>query len=114
MEANAKANTQPRATAEHFAGITVLVVDDSRLQRRLLTLALNRGGYDVLEAESGEAGLAICRDNHVDMVLSDWMMPGMGGLEFCRRFKALDRTNFGYFILLTSKDAKDEIAHGLD
>jgi len=41
-------------------------------------------------------------------------MPGMDGIEFCRRFKALDTERFGYFILLKSKSDKSEIAQGLD
>jgi len=47
-------------------------------------------------------------------VLSDWMMPGMDGLEFCRAFRALSDDRYGYFILLTSKSEKAEVALGLD
>jgi len=47
------------------------------------------------------------------MVLSDWVMPDMNGLEFCKAFKALERETFGYFILLTSKSAKEDVAEGL-
>ena len=49
-----------------------------------------------------------------DAVLSDWMMPGMDGLEFCRQFRAMSGDSYGYFILLTSKSEKGEIARGLD
>jgi len=102
------------ARPRNSAPISILVVDDSRLQRRLLTVALNRWGYNVLEAESGGAALAICKTHHIDMVLSDWMMPGMNGLEFCRLFRSLKREHYGYFILLTSNNEKDEVAQGLD
>ena len=101
---------EPVATSQ----LEVLVVDDSRLQRRLLSVALARWGYHVHEASSGEAALAICAAEHIDIVLSDWMMPGMDGLEFCRQFRQLKRGNYGYFILLTSKDEKGDIAQGLD
>jgi len=47
-------------------------------------------------------------------VISDWMMPGMDGLEFCKAFRAMKRNSYGYFILLTSKSDKDEVAKGLD
>ena len=50
----------------------------------------------------------------IDLVLSDWMMPGMNGLEFCQEFRALENDRYGYFILLTSKSEKGEVAHGLD
>ncbi len=67
-----------------------------------------------MEAESGHQALEICRDMPPDLVLSDWMMPGMSGLEFCDAFRQMTRDNYGYFILLTSKSDKAEIAHGLD
>ena len=66
------------------------------------------------EAESGDQALEICRDTPPDLVLSDWMMPGMSGVEFCNEFRRMSRDNYGYFILLTSKSDKAEIAHGLD
>ncbi|NOX39275.1 MAG: SpoIIE family protein phosphatase [Alphaproteobacteria bacterium] len=94
--------------------LTVLVVDDSRLQRRLLTSSLTKWGYEIFEAESGRDALAICKAARVDLVISDWMMPEMDGLTFCREFRAIERENYGYFILLTSKDGKNEIAKGLD
>lgn len=92
----------------------VLIVDDSRVQRRILSSSLKRWGYDVLEADSGISALEICKREPVNLILSDWMMPGMNGLEFCVAFRELERENYGYFILLTSKSEKDEVAHGLD
>lgn len=93
---------------------TLLVVDDSRAQRHLLATSLRRAGFTVLEAESGEDALKITSETSVDIVLSDWMMPGMSGLEFCQAFRAQKREGYGYFILLTSKTGKDVVAQGLD
>lgn len=92
----------------------VLVVDDSRLQRHILKVSLKRWGYEILEAESGCDALEICHETEPDMVISDWMMPGMNGLEFCKAFRAMERESYGYFILLTSKSEKQEVALGLD
>ena len=92
----------------------VLVVDDSRLQRRIVAALLKKWGYAVREAESGEDALALCAEAAPDLVLSDWMMPGMDGLEFCRAFRDSGREYYGYFILLTSKSEKAEVASGLD
>ena len=91
----------------------VLIVDDSRLQRKILSSSVKRWGFEVLEAGTGAAALEICRDTPPDIVLSDWMMPGMNGLEFCDAFRKLPEENYGYFILLTSKSEKDEVARGL-
>lgn len=92
----------------------VLLVDDSRLQRRILRASLERWGYDVAECGSAEEALALCETEPVDLIISDWMMPGMDGPEFCRAFRALPRDRYGYFILLTSKSETNEMVHGLD
>jgi sigma-B regulation protein RsbU (phosphoserine phosphatase) len=96
------------------APTSLLVVDDSRAQRKILIASLKRRGYRVAEAGSGEEALERCRHERFDIVLSDWMMPGMSGLEFCAAFRALPRDGYGYFILLTSRSEKGEAAHGLD
>lgn len=95
------------------ATLRVLVVDDSKAQRKILSLSLARWGYGVTEAASGEEALLLCRQTSFDLVLSDWMMPGMTGLDFCKEFRLLPREGYGYFILLTSKSEKTEIADGL-
>lgn len=104
---DASTNTGPTAAK-------VLIVDDSRLQRIILSASLKRWGYEVYEAESGQQALDICEETPPDMVISDWMMPGMDGLEFCKHFRAMERETYGYFVLLTSKSEKGEIAQGLD
>lgn len=92
----------------------VLIVDDSALQRRILSSSVRRWGFHVSEAASGEEAMALCAEAPPDLVLSDWMMPGMSGLDFCQRFRALPGDHFGYFILLTSKSDKTDIATGLE
>ena len=92
----------------------VLVVDDSKAQRRVLALQLGRWGYRVTEAASGEEAMALVGQTDFGMILSDWMMPGMTGLEFCKLFRALPREGYSYFILLTSKSEKTEVAVGLE
>ncbi len=92
----------------------VLVVDDSRLQRKILCSSVKRWGFDVYEAESGAEALKIAAEVQPDLVLSDWMMPGMNGLEFCKAFRTQSGERYGYFILLTSKSEKNEVAMGLE
>lgn len=103
-----------RTTPESGRPLRVMIVDDSPLQRRILSASLSRLGYEVRQCESGCDALVECESWPPDLVLSDWMMPGMDGLEFCQRFKAAPREGYGYFILLTSKSAKDEVAEGLE
>ncbi|MFN3937591.1 MAG: PleD family two-component system response regulator, partial [Gemmobacter sp.] len=107
-----------RATAQgpkpDFGLRRILVADDSRTQRAILRASLLRWGYDVTEAETGTEALTLCARHRFDMVLSDWMMPGLSGLDLCREFRAMPRDDYGYFILLTSKSEKNDIAQGLD
>ena len=93
---------------------SVLIVDDSRAHRRLLAKSLARWGYAAAEAEGGESALRMCRDGAFDLVISDWMMPGMSGVEFCRAFRALRGERPGYFILLTAQTDRDILAEGLE
>ena len=92
---------------------TILIVDDSKALRRIVSAMIDKWGHTVLEAASAEEAMEISATNYPDLVLSDWMMPGMSGLEFCSAFRALDPSKYSYFILLTSKTLKSEIAEGL-
>jgi sigma-B regulation protein RsbU (phosphoserine phosphatase) len=114
MKLGLEYSLSPTPVPRHGAIRHVLVVDDSKLQRKLLTVALKKWGFDVSEAESGEEALKLATVQRPDLVLSDWMMPGMSGLEFCRRFRELEGDEYSYFILLTSKSDKAEVARGLD
>jgi len=107
----AKKRSEPRKKggAEH-----VLIVDDSASQRRILSLFLVRWGFRVSEADSGSAALKILEEDPIDVVISDWMMPEMTGLELCRSVRQRPNQPYVYFILLTSKSEKLEIAKGLD
>lgn len=108
-------NSTRAATTPVCASVRrVLIVDDSRLQRRILVTALKKWGFEIAEADSGEAAIEMCSDQPPDLILSDWMMPGMDGLEFCRALRAMPHEKYCYFILLTSKSEKNDVAQGLD
>ena len=94
--------------------LRVLIVDDSKAQRMMLGMSLSRWGYEVTEVASGEEALAACAKVSFDIILSDWMMDGMSGLELCAAFRGLEGEGYAYFILLTSKSEKAEIALGLE
>lgn len=92
----------------------VLVVDDSRMQRKILSTQLARSGCAVVEAGTAEEALQLCDHEPPDLVISDWMMPGMTGIEFCQQLRARVAAHYVYFILLTSKTETAEIARGLE
>lgn len=92
----------------------ILVVDDSRAQRSLMSKTLSRQGYEVEEAGSGIDALRLFAAQDFDLILSDWMMPGMDGLALCQAIRAQQAKGYVYFILLTSNSDKDAVARGLD
>lgn len=92
----------------------VMVVDDSRVQRKILSTQLARAGYLVTKAATVEEALVLCATRAPDIVISDWVMPGLSGLDFCRALRAQKHETYTYFILLTSKTESAEVALGLD
>lgn len=100
--------------SREFRKLTTLVVDDSASQRAMLKMLLLKWNFDVLLAKDGIEALEICRKQHIDFVLSDWMMPNMTGLELCSAMRDLEREEYTYFILLTSKNEKNDVAVGFD
>ena len=78
--------------------LRVLVVDDSRLQRKILSASSERWGYRVDQAEPAEEALTKCKYDQPDLAISDWMMPNVNGMEFCQAFRDTPRDNCGYFI----------------
>lgn len=92
----------------------VLIVDDSRVYRRLLANLLAQWGYTVSEAENGEDALAIMAQTPVSMVISDWEMPVMDGLALCRAIRSIEYGHYVYLILLTARESADDITEGFD
>jgi len=88
----------------------VLVVDDNPIAVDMLENTLRRAGYDVVTASSGRAALEILDRGSCQLVITDWEMPEMTGLELCRRIRYLSTLNYIYVILLTARhDASDSI-----
>jgi len=98
--------------------IRILVVDDDSFIRSFLKKRLTANNYEVILAENGQEGLALAKTQHPHLIISDWMMPKMDGVEFCKLAKNDDELKYTYFILLTARDtAEDKIAgmeHGAD
>ncbi len=83
----------------------ILTVEDDPVARRVLRQALENLGHEVIEAEDGESALKLLADDKIRVVVSDWVMPRLDGLEFCRRVRARAAEEYVYFILLTSATA---------
>ncbi len=94
--------------------LTILVVDDEDDILELVQYNLTREGYGVLRAGTGEGGLAIAESKLPDMVILDLMLPGLDGLEVCKRLKGSGRTKHIPIIMLTAKGEEADIVTGLE
>jgi DNA-binding response OmpR family regulator len=90
----------------------ILLVEDEVKLARFIELELTCEDYQVTVAHDGLAGLTIARETAVDLIILDWMMPGLSGLEVCRRLRATG--NKVPIILLTAKDEVSDRVAGLD
>ena len=86
----------------------IIAVDDDPVARAVLRQGLRRLGHDVLEAADGETAWESMTRDPVRVVVSDWLMPRLDGLELCRRIRAQMGGEYVYFILLTSTGATEE------
>ena len=95
--------------------MNILVADDDALIRRLLLALLTKLGHTVQVAEDGHAAWkALDVDNPPSLAILDWVMPGMDGVEVCRKLRAGNRKARPYVLLLSAKSDKQEIIAGLD
>lgn len=85
----------------------ILLAEDDNLARLVLESALRKLGHETISAKDGEEAWALFSAEPVRVVVSDWMMPGIDGLELCRRVRA-QKSEYVYFILLTNLSANVE------
>ena len=93
---------------------TILVVEDEEDIRELLKYNLEKEGYQVFAAATGEEGLRAVRDRRPDLILLDLMLPGLDGLEVCRRIRGEAQTQPLPIIMLTAKGEEADIVTGLE
>src|SRR5215475_7572044 len=91
----------------------ILVVDDSPVHRKLVEQALEDASYTLLFAKSGTEALEKFRKHAPEIVLTDWMMPDLSGLQLCERIRSDSRSGYTYIIVLTAKAEKDSVVTGL-
>jgi putative two-component system response regulator len=91
----------------------VLAVDDDEIALELMVNALKAAGYDVLTATNGRDALQTVEQGECRLVISDWDMPDMSGVELCRALRRADICGYLYFILLTGRNSSAETVEGL-
>ena len=92
----------------------VLIADDDAVSRRMLQAVAQAAGYDVLTAADGRiAWEMLLADGAPRLVTLDWMMPGLDGLDVCRRLRALHQTRPTFVIMVTGRESKQDVVAGL-
>jgi DNA-binding response OmpR family regulator len=86
--------------------MNTLIADDDDITRLLLSSALTKLGHDVHEATNGCDAWDAWHGGEFPLIISDWMMPDLDGLEFCRRIRAERRADYTYIVLLTSRSGR--------
>jgi two-component system, cell cycle response regulator len=95
--------------------VKILIADDSLVSRHLLEATLRKWGYEVVVACDGEQALTLLQTEDAPAVaILDWMMPGITGLEVCRRVRLRAREPYTYILLLTSKSQKEDLIEGME
>ena len=93
----------------------ILIAEDDTVSRTILRRAVEKFGHECLAAAGGEEAWALYKENpDLDVIISDWMMPGMDGLELCRLVRGDERDTYTYFIFLTALGDREHLLMGLE
>lgn len=88
-----------------LAGVKILTVEDDAVARAVLRRALHKLGHEVVEANDGQEAWTRLEAEPVRVIVSDWMMPNLSGLELCQKLRARADAEYVYFILITANSA---------
>jgi diguanylate cyclase (GGDEF)-like protein len=94
--------------------VKVLVADDDPGSLLVAKAAVERSGHECLAAADGDEAWALYLAHQPDVVVTDWMMPGMDGLALCRAIRAREADLYTYIVLLTSQGSRNDVLAGLE
>jgi DNA-binding response OmpR family regulator len=92
----------------------ILIAEDDLLSQRVLTATLTKLGHGVTVVSNGREAWEALESRHYPILITDWVMPEMDGLELCRALRAARRPKYTYVLLLTALDGKENYLHGMD
>jgi two-component system chemotaxis response regulator CheY len=91
-------------------GMKVLVVDDFAAMRRILKNVLGQIGFtNIIEADDGTTALDVLKKNKIDLIVSDWNMPKMSGLDLLKAVRSNEVTKNMPFLMVTASSQKDDV-----
>jgi diguanylate cyclase (GGDEF)-like protein len=93
---------------------SILIAEDDAVTRMLLEKTLKKEGHEVVSVENGQKAFDLFKESFFPIVLTDWMMPEMDGLELCRVIRQEENPGYVFIVLLTAQDSQDDIITGLE
>lgn len=94
--------------------MNILIADDDPVTLKLLSSQLSDWGHTVFEARDGHEAWECVQQRLIDIVVSDWLMPGLDGLELCKRIRGTEQETYTYLILISVQDSKTNVIEGLE
>jgi len=94
--------------------VKILIAEDNHVSRKLLQKVLKEWGHEVLSAKNGQEAWNIFNENDVYLVVTDWEMPEMNGIELCRRIRESRAEEYVYIIILTAREDSQDVVEGLE
>lgn len=92
----------------------ILIAEDDKISRKLLSKLLISFGHTIIEAENGLDGWSKWLEHKCSLLISDWIMPDMTGIELCQKIRAVDQPRYTYIIMLTSMAGRDNYNKAMD
>lgn len=97
-----------------MARARILVVDDEAAQREIIVYNLEAAGFEVMSADNGEDAVLMVQEEHPNLIVLDWMMPKLSGLEVCRQLRSNKETKAIPIILLSARSEDVDKVRGLE
>lgn len=94
--------------------LPVLIAEDDPVSRTLLEKILRKAEYEVTSVENGRKALEMIGKKYFPIVIIEWMMPEMNGLDLCRAIRKSPSQDYVFIVLLTARDSKEDIINGLE
>jgi two-component system NtrC family sensor kinase len=92
----------------------IIIADDDKTSRSVLEKMLKKAGHNVFLAENGVEAWGLIKKGSIQMLITDWEMPGMSGIELCSKIRSENLSNYIYVVIVTSRDQKSDAVMGLE
>ncbi len=92
----------------------ILIAEDDPVSRKLLARIIEKWGHEVLAAEDGHSAWSIFQNSDIQLVITDWMMPKVDGIELCRRIRSAESKEYVYVIILTAREKMMDVIEGFE